>query len=186
MISCIMITQPSRLDYQRKAVSDFYGQSYPRRELVIVEDENDGTTLGELRNRGVERAKGDIICVWDDDDRHHPDRLADQLQTMADADVCLLDQVTLHCQCGFQGPSMKRLWECTMMARKDALPPYPHIETHEDWHLVKQLRQERVIRTHHDPDLYLKLYHGGNTLSGRHYRKLFSQEPTSHGCEYLS
>lgn len=107
MISCLMITQPSRLALARLAIGDFAAQTHAPRELVIVHDGDSDcqnalqqlaapvqaapvrvlqrdacTTLGAARNLSVDAAQGEFICQWDDDDRYHPQRLALQWQAM--------------------------------------------------------------------------------------------------------
>lgn len=115
MISCLMVTQPGRLDRARLAMADFAGQSHRARELVVLHDGDAsfhreleavgaehpgvrvvqhaaGHTLGHLRNAAVEAARGEYVCQWDDDDRYHPQRLALQWQALCDAgaDFCFL------------------------------------------------------------------------------------------------
>lgn len=118
MISCIMVTQPSRLPLARFAIADFLRQTHVDRELVVLHDgddacdaelrglasdsrvrilrENPGAALGTLRNRAVVSAAGDFVCQWDDDDRYHPRRLELQWNALHDvrADFCfLVDQL---------------------------------------------------------------------------------------------
>lgn len=117
MISCLMITQASRLALARLAIGDFAAQTHVERELVIVHDGNEafhvelsalaakvqaasvrvlrqalGASLGALRNASVAAAAGDFVCQWDDDDRYHPERLAVQWQILVQgqADFCFL------------------------------------------------------------------------------------------------
>ena len=117
MISCLMITQASRLALAKLAVGDFAAQTHADRELVIVHDGGDAhhdeltalaaqvrsapvrvvrhafvSTLGALRNASVDAAAGEFVCQWDDDDRYHPQRLALQWQALHDqnADFCFL------------------------------------------------------------------------------------------------
>src|SRR4029077_3693751 len=44
-----------------------------------------GRTIGDKRNFGCERAAGEIVCHWDDDDYSAPGRLADQLNRQLDS-----------------------------------------------------------------------------------------------------
>lgn len=117
MISCLMITQASRLALARLAIGDFAAQTQAERELVIVHDSGEafhaelcalaaavpaamvrvlrhspGASLGRLRNAAVEAANGEFVCQWDDDDRCHPQRLSLQWQAMLreQADFCFL------------------------------------------------------------------------------------------------
>jgi hypothetical protein len=41
-----------------------------------------GATLGTLRGLSLDVATGEIVCQWDDDDCHHPDRILHQVQQM--------------------------------------------------------------------------------------------------------
>jgi len=105
MVSCIMLTcWPSRNKYAHAAIRSFLMQSWPFRELVIVnnsfkkpdeyrlldqEDYNlparvvrevmvertETMTVGDLRNIGLEACAGDWFIAWDDDDWSHPERL---------------------------------------------------------------------------------------------------------------
>ena len=97
LVTAVMITGKSlgRESLARLAVRSFLDQTYRRRELVII---NHGdyelkighpivreimvpgkNTLGDLRNIGINEAKGDWIIQWDDDDYHHPHRILYQM-----------------------------------------------------------------------------------------------------------
>src|SRR5262245_50450534 len=96
-VSCVMVTA-NRKALCRRAVRCFERQSYPNRELVVVDDgEQDlsevlyslsdrhviyrrispsaDNVLGRLRNLALETATGTVIAQWDDDDWYHPERL---------------------------------------------------------------------------------------------------------------
>jgi len=117
LVSCVMITRASRLPIGALAIGDFFAQTWPDRELVILHDGDDasheawsrlaaetrdaevrvlqapaGLTLGQLRNVAVDAARGHYVCQWDDDDRYHPQRIALQLAALRDAsaDFCFL------------------------------------------------------------------------------------------------
>jgi glycosyltransferase involved in cell wall biosynthesis len=110
MISCLMITQASRLALAKLAIGDFAAQTHAERELVVVHDgdgachaqlsglvaklqtapircvqHTPGSTLGTLRNASVDEAHGEFVCQWDDDDRYHPQRLALQWRALNEA-----------------------------------------------------------------------------------------------------
>jgi glycosyltransferase involved in cell wall biosynthesis len=121
LISCLMVTQTSRLGLARRAIGDFVRQSDDDRELVIVHASGDdthrallaladahpgapirvvaqarGVSLGRLRNAAVDAAAGRFVCQWDDDDRYHPLRLSLQRRALAEgeAEFCfLVDQL---------------------------------------------------------------------------------------------
>lgn len=97
-VSCIMSTK-NRLRFVRKSIKMFKNQSYPNKELIIIDDSdvpyNIKTTneikyihypnkcsIGSKRNAGISLASGDVILLWDDDDYHGTDRIANQLAAL--------------------------------------------------------------------------------------------------------
>ena len=96
LISCIMPTF-NRRPFIRLALECFRAQTYPRKELVVIDDGSDPVedllegipsvkyrrlvrrlTIGAKRNLACQEAQGEVIAHWDDDDWYAPDRL--QLQ----------------------------------------------------------------------------------------------------------
>jgi len=121
LVSCIMITR-NRARLARRAVHCFVQQSWPSRELVIIDDgsedyepmlapyrdraairyrripEEPGRRLGGLRNLGLEHASGDWCVQWDDDEWYHPERVAVQLEACRSRglDAVLLRSTLMH------------------------------------------------------------------------------------------
>ena len=123
LVSCLMVTlaSPARIAFVKRSVAAYCAQTHPRSELVMVLDEGSAgaraeigdylaslgrddirvvetpgrPTLGALRNISREAARGEVHCQWDDDDLHHPDRLAVQLDHLlssgAGEATCLQD-----------------------------------------------------------------------------------------------
>jgi len=192
VISCVCVTQPGREDFLRQAVADFHDQDLPseERELIVVGDPKDGTSLGELRNRAIAKASGDFVATWDDDDRHHPDRLqlqiADILRT--GKATSFLAEISMECACGAVVKSHHRKggWECTMVARRHHLRPYPPVDVAEDRMMIDKMfamGSESIVRSG-SPDLYLKKYHGGNTIDRAGHAILFRR--AGHMCRSLA
>ena len=132
LISCLLVTAGGRFEYFRQSVACFKAQTYPNRELVIV---NEGPkeyqeqiaehvsdmsnvklvfldgfyTVGALRNISMAVCNGDIWVQWDDDDFNMPERLAVQHSFFSrdpDSKVCYLaDQ--LH----YYFPTREVYWE---------------------------------------------------------------------------
>jgi glycosyltransferase involved in cell wall biosynthesis len=111
----MLTTAPRRNKYLPDALRAYKSQTYPHRELVVV---NDGSplvaqtsdvivvnlpsicrpwTIGEKRNIGVRVARGDYLATWDDDDISLPLRLEKQVEyaTRCDASVVLLDRMVV-------------------------------------------------------------------------------------------
>ena len=110
MISCLMVTlsSPHRIEYAKRSIDAYCGQTHADRELVVVADraapdgghalsayirslERDDIRiaiaagplrLGGLRNLSIDLARGDVICQWDDDDLSHPERLEKQFAAL--------------------------------------------------------------------------------------------------------
>ena len=132
LISCLLVTAGGRFEYFKRSVACYKDQTYPNRELVIV---NEGPkkyqdriaehvadmddvklifldgfyTLGALRNISMSACNGDIWVQWDDDDFNIPERISTQysfLSRNSKTKVCYLaDQ--LH----YYWPTQELYWE---------------------------------------------------------------------------
>lgn len=90
-----------RRELAARALADFEAQTWPVRELVILDDADDCSFLspptgrdiryhvlaqrfpiGAKRNVAVSRARGEIICHWDSDDRYALGRIEDQVRRL--------------------------------------------------------------------------------------------------------
>jgi O-antigen biosynthesis protein len=101
MVTCVMPTSDRRR-FVPHAIQYFLHQTYPNRELLILDDGADSVSdlvphtdqiryvrlehrhsLGAKRNLGCELARGEIIAHWDDDDWSADWRLAYQVAALA-------------------------------------------------------------------------------------------------------
>lgn len=98
-MTCLCLTRNRRV-WLPQAIQCFREQTYQRRELLILADGEDVRDLvpddnrvrllhldrrcdvGAKRNFGCERAAGEVIAHWDDDDFSAPDRLGDQVRRL--------------------------------------------------------------------------------------------------------
>ncbi|MCP4262044.1 MAG: glycosyltransferase [Planctomycetes bacterium] len=215
-ISCLTVTS-RRLRLLKEAIQCFCSQSYPNRELVIVSHndtrereaierylrslgrkdirhislETEGYSLGRARNASLDAATGELICIWDDDDLYHPDRLSYQFQALneSSAQACFL---TDHLQFfeqerelywvdwrfGGHLDKFERLVPGTMMMYKDKSFRYPESGTQarvgEDNVFVDALRnkQVKVAAPTGLGFLYLYRCHGDNTHPSEHFRHI--------------
>lgn len=113
LVSCVMPTADRRA-FVPQAIGYFLRQSYPNKELVIVDDGADSVadlvpddpqlryirlsgqrTLGAKRNLCVEAARGELIMHWDDDDWMVPHRISTQVAALlrAGAEICGMRRV---------------------------------------------------------------------------------------------
>ncbi len=116
LISCIMPTADRRA-FVGRAVDYFLRQDYAECELIVVDDGADAVrdlvpeggrvryfrldkklTVGAKRNFACERARGEIVAHWDDDDWHAPRRLSYQVDelTKAGADACGIQSLLFY------------------------------------------------------------------------------------------
>jgi glycosyltransferase involved in cell wall biosynthesis len=212
-VSCLMVTLPvpERLAPMRRAIEAYLQQTHADRELVIVVDQGTPTdraavastvaafdrpdivmvlteapmTLGALRNLSVAHASGDAICQWDDDDLHHPSRIAEQLAAPAQG-ICvatLLQDVILY-----RSADRTLFWTNwaatpatghpgTLLCLRDAMPRYPEagLRAHlnQDLILWEVLQAKRQVRTVPDrPHLYVYVVHGTNLSPHDHLEML--------------
>jgi O-antigen biosynthesis protein len=126
LVSCIMPTR-GRRELALQAVRYWQRQDYPERELVIVDDGDDGLeralpadarivylrapageSIGAKRNRACGRARGEIVAHWDDDDWYAPTRLSAQVAPIAAGEA---DVTGLRCDVVLDLPHW-RFWTC--------------------------------------------------------------------------
>jgi len=199
LVSCLMVTQ-DRPDLAARSIQCFLAQSYPNRELIIIDD---GTSdqlqrgieaiclpsikwhrlprskfnLGELRNVAVENSAGRYVCQWDDDDLCDPDRLSVQMAaiTSLSADACFLSRQQLWWpQRRTLAISTRRIWEGTMICAKDKTPRYPALRRGEDTPLAYHVwRTARVVMLD-QPGLYTYVCHGANSFDESHFAQHFA------------
>jgi glycosyltransferase involved in cell wall biosynthesis len=199
LVSCLLVTQAARAALAPRAIAAFNRQSYPRRELVIVSVDDVAPlgslvrppapvqvhqapahlTLGDLRNLAVERAAGEYVATWDDDDWSHPQRLARQLAVLraAGAQGCVLHRCIFADE-AHDDYVIVYAWPHTgyasMLARKADLPPYPALARGED----RGLHSMTIVALD-EPRLYVRTLHAANTCDTAHATRLM-RRLTSH------
>lgn len=213
-VSCVMVTRdvPDRMDLLRQSVRDFRRQTYRPRELVVVAEAVDvagfgrlrdavesvpgeapvrfievapGATLGALRNRSIDEASGDLFCQWDDDDRHHPERLAVQvagLEAGSHAAIYLREVVhysSLDCVATIAtwAPTPYTGHPGTVLVRRSAEVRYPEdgpfARRGEDAALHNLLAARASIgAVERMPHLFAYVHHGSNTWEQAHHTRL--------------
>ena len=205
-VSCLLVTQAGREAFAKQAIADFFAQRYLKKELVVVAEQpipgvNEipgllrihyfpapRPILGELRNHSVSLARGELVAIWDDDDRSSPLRVQAQVDHLIsqEADVCFIGPIEMRCACGATVTGVERMWECTMLVKKRCIPRYKLLPKNEDSVLVAELLEEgKRIATLRKPSLYTKIFHGANTWDAEHNRHLFEMASPPHVCKAL-
>lgn len=131
LVSAICIVgEDERINLARSAVTTFLRQTYPNFEIIIVcaaptktvldnewatlrefqVDPIQYPTIGALRNKGIEEAKGEWILPFDDDDHNHLHRLFIQMAARRPGHcVTMSDQVRIdidrNMMCTFSNPA---------------------------------------------------------------------------------
>lgn len=198
LVTAVMVTSNKglRAELARQSVISFLQQDYLNKELLVVLDHDSPdfmvfdpsikvvrgepkATLGDLRNTGIEEAKGDFIFQWDDDDWHREDAIVYQLRELQAGDLagrpfdgcCLTKQIRYSfannsgyvngCPVGHAG---------TIMHRKGLGIRYNPKRRSEDAEFWKQFWQPpfNCKTLSNDPGIYIRLYHGQNTWDERH------------------
>lgn len=196
LISCMMATR-GRDGMIQRAIRCFQAQVYAPLELVIVRDPRgervdlsahclhdrririidgaSGMELGALRNLLVQEARGEYVATWDDDDWSAPNRLAEQMRVIAESGkaACVLGQITLADEpTGRAFLSARRVWEGTILVKKNALPRYDDgLAMREDTTVLRALVQREDVAFLERPELYIYVYHGANTWDRTHWER---------------
>src|SRR5579875_2730851 len=154
----VTLPVPERLAFVKRSVQAYCTQTYADKELVILADGSaherqpvaayvstlgrddvrfvpcEGRrSLGALRNRAREAARGDYLCQWDDDDLYHPRRIDEQLQSLlASNAACVYLEDVMQYVVATQRMYWTnwRLTEFgvhpgTLLCARSALPAYP-------------------------------------------------------------
>jgi glycosyltransferase involved in cell wall biosynthesis len=222
MVSCLTVTLPvsRRFLFLRRSVADYCRQTHPNREMVIVIDQGtvaeksaiasfisslgrndirivdlqDKLSLGRLLNVSRESAKGDVTCIWDDDDFHHPQRLERQLKALIESggQAVYLQEVMQFF------PDSRTLyylnWRATeakshpgtLMCRRSAPILYPENRPPStpdvDLAVCLQLQQQSGFHVlAGEPHLFVYVSHGANAWAGDHHRMLARELSISQG-----
>lgn len=197
LVTAVMITGKSsgRERLAAAAVESFKLQTWPNKELLIVNDsgesvlrgDHDGSTrevmlpsgvlsLGELRNVAMEQATGEWIIQWDDDDYSHPTRIQRQMELASPGHAVLLlwqVRVSLVSNTAFsfrwRFPAVPGIPGTVLHHKSQSARYRPTPKGEDQQFLLDCFRGRiRVIDNQAEPHLYLRTYHGGNTWDERH------------------
>jgi len=203
LISCICVTSNRPLLLQR-AIACFERQTYRNKELVlsypkgdlptknvveqicaisdmplVILERPDEENLGTARNHAIEAANGEFICIWDDDDWYHNDRLRCQYDSIKGSPfkACIFLSILLY---DFESKeaffSPYRMWEGTLLCDKETLSKQLYLdkERGEDTAVVFSLYAHNMLYNILEaPFMYIYIYHGNNTWGESHFNSYF-------------
>ena len=210
-VSCLMVSKGDP-ELLRASIECFRRQTYANRELIIVSDKpaqklqflvdefsdqnicwilgvDSALTLGELRNISVDYSQGQFICQWDDDDLYDPSRIAFQIATILalDVDACFLDSWLVWWPARKKlAISGTRIWEGSLLIKKELMVRYPAMSRGEDSILTEQILATCRVATLHLPRLYIYRVHDSNTFHAGHFEEIFKASKLQYeGQRYL-
>lgn len=195
LISCLMVTK-KRFEQAKLAIKCFQNQTYPHKELIIIDDgksdllakyvaqlpdknirhihiESREQTLGELRNLSLANASGHYVSQWDDDDLVHPYRLEIQLSAIQalNVEACFLQSWLIWWVDRQRiATSPTRIWEGSMLCRKDKVPLYEFQRQREDTLVTSQIVENFRVALMDQPQLYVYIVHRQNTFDEEHFK----------------
>jgi glycosyltransferase involved in cell wall biosynthesis len=199
----------NRAALARRAVHCFAAQTWPNRELVIVDDgEEDyeptlapyrdrcaiayhrfprdpARKLGAARNLSLERATGEFCIQWDDDEWYHPERIAVQMGAVERGfDGSVLRDTLMHLDTPdyVEHPYRTGLWlgtPGTILHRAGAVR-YPNVARGEDSTFLRLLRRRLRIETLHQSHLFIRCFHGANTWERGHFTRRLQWNPLAY------
>jgi len=205
-VSTITVTK-NRCKFLKEAMAHYLNQTHENREMLIMyyaDDEEtsewlnslqkswrdehkirifkhipqEGTYLGALRNRLIEKGTGEYIIIWDDDDYYAPERIQFQLNAIIEKDLvaCTLRSLLLfsynrqEVRLSFERPEG---WEGSLMCLKEKMPLYMNMERYEDSPVLEKLFIHHDCESIHNPDLYVYHLHDSNISTSYHKEELF-------------
>jgi len=206
LVSCLMVTA-DRPHLMRRSVQCYRRQTYPHRELVVVDDgttdlapilsslpadevthitlpPNTNRVLGDLRNIALQEASGRYLTQWDDDDWYHAQRLERQAAVLDEgADACALQGTLMHLDLPkyFSHPYIGLLDDGvpgSIMHRSDDDVRYPDLSRAEDTaYLDHWVDQDYRLLPPSDAYLFIRCFHGENTWEAAHFLSRMRNTP---------
>jgi len=203
LVSCIMPTHDRRA-FIPAALRCFLSQDYPRLELVIVDDGTDPvgdllpddprivyvrpagkSNVGAKRNLACERANGEVIVHWDDDDWSAPSRVRRQVNALRDHNGEVCGSSTIHYIDRDNGRAYTynytptpKIWLGGLAYRRDswARVRFAEVQVGEDTQFVRRFPASAVVDLR-DPSFYVASIHRRNTSPKRIQGALWKPAP---------
>lgn len=195
LVSALMLTGkcPEREPMARVAVRCFLNQTWPNKQLVIINHgpytlatgdprikeikvvKNEDVTLGDMRNRSIDESDGEWLIQWDDDDWHHPARMEIQMEhARMDCLVTFLWQIRLNLlnETAFYD-KMDGGQHMSILFNRKITYRYLPLEIREDTEFKRNFKQveaidNSVLNPHCDPLMYIRTFHGRNIWDVSH------------------
>lgn len=203
-MTCLCLTR-NRPEWLVKAIRCFQSQTYERRELLVVADGSDVGRLipnderiryvhfagqqpiGTKRNLGCERARGEVVLHWDDDDWSAAGRTAFQLEHLAKSGAevsgfrtLLFWDLRLRQAWRYNGTPLYAVGTSLCYRRRWWREhPFPDKQVCEDGWFVERARALGAIAPTEDFGLMVATSHSGNTSPRQTSGKQWTRVPES-------
>ncbi|MEX0609953.1 MAG: glycosyltransferase family 2 protein [Balneolaceae bacterium] len=199
----------NRTQLAKRAVECFLNQTYHNKELIVIDDgkedysailskipseqikylkleEKPDSVLGKLRNMSLEKATGDYLMQWDDDDWYHPDRIKVQAEILDKGnDACCLSSAIMHLDTQdfinhpFNGVLPDGIPGSIMHKRNDSIR-YPETRRAEDTVYLNEWLKKKYFKLDDSYNyLFLRAFHGNNTWEQDHFKRRIRNSPSS-------
>ena len=198
----------NRRPFIARSIACFQRQTYPNRELVILDDGSDPiadlvpddpviryirapkfASLGGKRNAACEAAAGDVLLHWDDDDWYAPHRVQAQVEALcaSGADLCGIDRVWFLDPGAVAGweyvyPAGGAPWVCgaTLCFRREfwRAHPFALINVGEDTLFAAAADRAR-LHVLPDKGIFVGLIHNANTCPRPTHNALWRPAPVA-------
>ena len=186
LVSAVMPTCEGREKMARYAVEQFQRQTWPNKELIIVNEGVEWITEGEdnihevrvrpkryenggLHNIGDGIANGDYIIRWDDDDIHHPDRMKIQAEgAIIAASPCSIFQRRIHYSLSTDSAFIRTVPCLAQALYKNEGREYIDEANGSDLIFFDIYYRNRAVALDNWPGLYVRIWHGRNIWSEQH------------------
>lgn len=206
-VSCLIVTA-NRKKLLRRSLYSLKNQTHKNIEVVVVDNGEENVSelmdmfpqeqvnytyiepspdniLGDLRNISLEKATGDYMICWDDDDWFHPKRIEIQLKTLNSGfDACCLEGNIFHIDSPdlIDHPYIGRLPDgspSSIMHRRNDQIRYPSMRRGEDtvylnqW--IDQARYKMLDLSY--AYLFVRVFHGTNVSGKKHFLRRLKNSP---------
>jgi glycosyltransferase involved in cell wall biosynthesis len=129
--------------------------------------------LGGLRNLALERAHGEFLVQWDDDEWYHPERIEHQMASIdRGLDAVVLRDTLVHLDTGpyaqdlFHTRMPSSVTPGTILHRRSPLR-YPNLPRGEDAAYMYDMEREHALGIAEVPHshLFIRCFHGARYLA---------------------
>ena len=189
LVSAVMPTCSGREKMARYAVEQFNRQTWPNKQLIIVNEGTEWITAGGddnivevrvhsgsyqnggLHNIGDGIATGDYIIRWDDDDIHHPDRIRVQVEgAIITASPCSTLGKRIHYFLDDDTAFIRETSSVGLILYRNEGKQYAdgiRGGSDEMFHTVHY--RQATTKLDNWPGLYIRIYHGINQICNRRH-----------------